>query len=264
MPLRLPDRRRAASFALALAVELLILLALLLWGPRIEPRARRDHPPATFSLIPADEDRAATAPERRSKSAASAKAAAAPPPVPPVLPPNTPTRPVPPNTLPGVIPLSLADNDIGKMKGTASDQGDDEGPDSKLAYGPGEGPGGAALYNAEWYREPSNAELGGYLKAPPPSGSWALIACKTVPGYHVENCRSLGESPMGSGLAREMRLAAWQFLVRPPRRGGKPLVGAWVRIRIDFHTVVAKQPAGPRMPFADGPKDESDDASNGD
>ena len=107
------------------------------------------------------------------------------------------------------------------------------GKDSVAAYGPGEGPGGAPLYYAEWYREPTHAELSTYMPSNGPPTGFALIACKTIAGYHVDNCRVLGETP-GSGFGRAMRRAAWQFLVRPPRLGGKTLVGSWVRIRIDF------------------------------
>ena len=51
--------------------------------------------------------------------------------------------------------------------------------------------------------------------------------------FHVDNCVELGESP-GSGYARAVREAAWQFLVLPPRIGGKMMVGTWVRIRISY------------------------------
>jgi len=37
-----------------------------------------------------------------------------------------------------------------------------------------------------------------------------------------------------SGIANAVLAAAWQFRVRPPQKGGMPMVGEWVRIRIDY------------------------------
>jgi protein TonB len=109
----------------------------------------------------------------------------------------------------------------------ASQNGDD-------MAGAGEGPNGEPLYNAEWYRRPTSAELGFYLPPGTPHTGWGMIACQTVSDYRVENCRELAQSPAGSGLARAVRQAAWQVRVLPPRNGGRPMVGAWVRIRIDY------------------------------
>ena len=102
--------------------------------------------------------------------------------------------------------------------------------------GPGEGPGGEQIYRVAWYREPTDAQMRPYLSAAKsvPGGAWAEIACRMIEDYHVENCRPLSESPRGSGLAKALRLASWQFLVRPPRIGNKVLIGSWVRIRFDF------------------------------
>jgi protein TonB len=118
---------------------------------------------------------------------------------------------------------------------------------SAPAYGPsmpnspgdsevvGRAPNGDPLYAARWYREPSDGELRGYLSTASGPG-WALIACRTAPKWRVEDCVGLGESPRGSNLERAVLAAAWQFQVRPPRRGGETLVGSWVRIRIDYGT----------------------------
>jgi protein TonB len=239
-------RRRSAAFVLTVIAHILIILLLLRLAPSpfAKPEVQRD--PVTFQMMP---DQTTPTPEKRTPSPAKQKrasggsppraapraAAAQAPPAPPKSPP-----PLPIKMIGGMEMFEAAD--ISKMPSHPEDQlaggdggsGSGKGKDSGSAYGPGEGPGGQRLYNAEWYREPSHAELNGYLPNGAPPGGWALIACKTIPNYQVENCRSLGESPVGSGLARAMRQAAYQFRIKPPRIGGKPMVGEWVRIRIDF------------------------------
>jgi len=97
----------------------------------------------------------------------------------------------------------------------------------------GTAPNGEPLYAATWYREPSDDELRGFLSTASGPG-WGLIACRTAPDFRVEDCVALDEYPNGSMINRAVLAAAWQFRVRPPRIGGRPLVGSWVRIRIDY------------------------------
>ena len=97
----------------------------------------------------------------------------------------------------------------------------------------GTAPNGEPLYAAAWYREPTEGELRGYLSTANGPG-WGLIACRTAPDFRVEDCVGLDEYPNGSQILRATLAAAWQFRVRPPRLGGKQMVGAWVRIRIDY------------------------------
>lgn len=150
-----------------------------------------------------------------------------------------PEQPQPvPSSSPAVSFLHLshdefASSDISKMARPEADS-DSSSQSSASTYGPGEGPGGAHLFNAAWYREPSDAEIAPYIEHGAPAGAWATIACRTVEHFHVEDCEELDESPPGSGLSRALRRAAWQFLVRPPRINGHALIGAWVKIRFDF------------------------------
>nr|ART39164.1 H365 [uncultured bacterium] len=144
-----------------------------------------------------------------------------------------------------VIPLTreqMASADLARFPPSrAAEKGSDlaeastnGGGETDDATGPGAGPNGETLYNARWYRRPTDAELGFYLPPGRPRTGWGMIACQTVAAYRVENCQEIAQSPAGSGLAGAVRQAAWQFRVLPPRIGGKVMVGAWVRIRIDY------------------------------
>lgn len=217
---RPPLRRRTIGLALALAVNLLLLLALLTLG-KFAPEARKISQALSVDLIPESHQSA-----RKSAEQPITQPTVKPPPV--VLPVKPTIAPPPTKPLP-IVEMSkqdMAAGDIGTLPKSAD--ADDSG-DSEVV---GRGPHGEVLYAAEWARRPTDTELGGYLPRNPQDG-FGLIACKTVPGDRVEDCVELDQTP-GSHLASAARQAAWQFRVRPPRKNGVPLVGSWVSIRIDY------------------------------
>lgn len=220
-------RQRASVLGLTLLVELAVLLVVIAFGGS---KVRELVAPETATAIVFLPDQAVQAPSPRPRRA-EVRAER---PAPAVARPAPPSTALPREPLP-YIPISKADfaaSDIARL-GSPAATAPASGAEVRTAAA-GEGPGGVTLYNAEWVREPSDAELRTYLPRAVDRGSWALIACQTIAHNQVENCAQLGESPRGSGLSKAMRLAAWQFRVRPPRIDGKPMVGAWVRIRIDF------------------------------
>lgn len=224
------DRKRLTAFLLVAGLHVLLALLLLMLAPPV-PKDKSE--PSVFTMLP--DLRPAPKPAPRAKRTAGAKAKPTPAKAVAEKPPVQP--PAPPELF-GVqlfegVDISKLPNRRAELAG-AGDAAEGPGRDSDTAYGPGEGPGGARLYNAEWQREPTHAELAFYLPRGAPTGSWALIACQTIDRNRVEDCRELGESPPGSGLSRAMVNAAWQFRVKPPRIGGKPVIGSWVRIRFDF------------------------------
>lgn len=230
---RPPLHRRASGLALAVAINALVLLALIGIGYRpIAPMK----PSGTLvvDLIP-DSPSPAAAPARRPevREQAEPKPTRKPPPI--VIPMKSQITPEPRLDMIELTREEFAAADIARLPKAAGGGGGRSG-DSLQA---GVGPNGQALYNAEWVREPTHAELSAYM---PPNwrDGWGEIACRTIPGHRVDDCIELGSFPRGSRLASAVRLAAWQFRVRPPRKNGRELVGEWVQIRIDYSRVEAR------------------------
>lgn len=221
---RQSPRRRMAGLALALCANLLLMLVLLSLNGK-QPRPGEGLKPLVVSLLPSDKQS-----DHPQKQVTKPRAVPTPRaiPKPPIVLPIKPPIVTPPTT---VIPMSKDELDSADLRNIASNSdGGGSAGDSQVV---GTAPNGDVMYAAEWARHPTNAELGGYLPATAPDG-YGTVACKTMPEDRVDDCVEIDQSPLGSGLARAVRLAAWQFRVRPPRKNGKPLVGSYVMIRIYY------------------------------
>ena len=217
---------------LALALNLLALLILLGIGG-IRPVPIKDNG-GTLIFDVSRQDQAAAQSEtepQRKRTAESQR---------PVVPPPDIILPVKPTITPPTTgelelieltkqELTKTDEAMASRAGPA--QGTGRGGDSAVV---GTGPRGETLYAAEWLREPTSQEIGFYLGSNTMSG-YGLIACKTYPQYRVDDCVALGSVPASARLDRKLLEATWQFKVRPPRKNGQPMIGEWVRIRIEWN-----------------------------
>lgn len=230
---RPPLSRRASGLALALGVNLVLILAMIGMGA-FRPPSLKSPRALVVDLLPSSDERE-SAPAARQEPVRPAERIRPQPPKPPPIPPIT--SPIPPRVPLQMIELTREDYaaaDIARLPRSAPSEtagaGGSGADDSPVV---GRGPNGETLYAAEWARHPTATELNGYRKPGSPDG-FGLIACRTAPGNRVEDCVELDQSPRGSHLASAVRQAAWQFRVRPPRKNGQPMVGEWVTIRIDY------------------------------
>ena len=243
--------RRTLGISLALLIEALLLLALLSLGPTDQP-GRKEGRITVVNVAPNDpiEETSETSspePAQLAETNAAPQQPAAEDPTPP-RPVETPL-PKPAEPAPAPIPPILLPTPLERPPPAAIPNSSSRpAPPARRTYGPpdsggspalrdsqqvGTAPNGEPLYAAAWYREPRPDQLRGYLSTARGPG-WGLIACRTAPDYRVEDCVALEEYPEGSQINRAVLAAAWEFRVRPPRLGGRTLVGSWVRIRIDY------------------------------
>jgi len=235
--LRTDGGRRMVGLRVALLLELLLILLLLTLGQGGKMGEKVGSVLTTFDASDAPE-----APQQEDKPPEPQQAAqptAQPQPRPDEPVPPVPTRPAPAPPLIQLPRDSGPTFDLSQLPpqpARPAPASPPVGPAAPSSRGDtpivGRAPNGQPLYAAQWYREPTDQELAGYLSTAQPG--WGLIACKTVPEYRVEDCVLLDEYPEGSNIGRATLAAAWQFRVRPPRKGNRYMVGEWVRIRITY------------------------------
>ena len=242
--------RRGLAISLAVLVEGLLLLLLLSFSAEERPRIREEEE-ITVANLEANQV-SEESPEPNSPDPAQPAEGQSPPrppaeeslSTPPAEPrPAQPSPPIPTPTAPATVPTPSplpssstlprrAAPPAGQVYGPPNTGGSSSSRDTERV---GTAPNGEPLYAAAWHREPRPGDLRDYLSTARGPG-WGLIACRTAPNYRVEDCVALDEYPEGSQINRAILAAAWEFQVRPPRRGGQLLVGSWVRIRIDYRT----------------------------
>ncbi|OCC25659.1 hypothetical protein MB02_00855 [Croceicoccus estronivorus] len=231
--------RRATGIILAVLIEGLVLLALLSLS---QLQTEDDKPGLALSTF---EVSAEPEPQPEEPSPEPSVKEAPQPPKPKPAEPKQEEQKEPAPTRPIMIPLThdqMVSADIAKAPTQPKESSTSEpvigppdigGPQDTPRIG-GVGPHGEPLYAASWYREPYPDELRGYLSTAMGPG-WGRIACRTVPDFRVDDCVIVDEYPKGSNIARAVLAASWQFRVRPPRIGGRSMVGEWVGIRIDYN-----------------------------
>lgn len=238
-------KRRLLGLGLAITIEALIIALLFLIGARFAGSGKEAADDSrleavTFALPePAEEAPPEPPSEARTQPAQNTPPVPQPPAERAIAEPERPPPPIISNPVPAPEPSAApapaapapAPRPAAPPRNYGPvDTGPQGEPDSQRV---GTAPNGEPLYAAKWYREPTRQELAGYLStATAPSA--ALIACRTVPDWRVEDCQLISEAPPGSNIGRAVLAAAWQFKVRPARIGGRSQVGSWVRIRIDY------------------------------
>ncbi|WP_086127872.1 hypothetical protein [Sphingomonas sp. IBVSS2] len=245
-------RRRGAALLLALAIELLLVLLLLFFVPPVP--GRKDGGRTTVFGIEASkgEDSPDKKPAEKQQQKKAAKAQRAPaqtqPPPPVPVPVETPV-PVGPPTFLKLSRNDYRQGDIAKVPSRASDADASDNANANTGGGGhaddspvvGKAPNGEPLYGVEWYRKPTNAELEFYRPRNGIKTGIGKLACRTAPRYRVVDCQIIGQSPAGSGFGNAALQASWQFLLRPPRLGGKSLIGVWVFVDIEYYTVEVRK-----------------------
>lgn len=237
---RPPLQRRLSGLALAVAVNVGLLLILMTLGIIPPPSAQKTLRGIVVDLILENRSQTPTRSQKTEVQHPRSESQKPVPKPPPIVIPVKPTISTPrrsPSKSPPWVEMSkdeMSSADISKIPAGSGEAGDSEVV--------GRGPNGEALYAAEWAREPTNAELAFYMPHNRVEG-FGLVACKTIPNDRVEDCQELDQTP-GSHLASAVRQAAWQFRVRPPRKGGRPLIGSWVRIRIDYYNAGSSDDSG--------------------